>query len=139
MIINSLRVAKILYKDPRFEVMIPGGTLRPHNGGITGPAAIEFVSGFRADYLVSSVGGIEHDGTLTEFDVNEASVVKMMMAHSRHILLAADHTKYYATAAVKVGNVAQTQALFTDEIPETELITHLKSSKVNVVKVNPSD
>ena len=138
-ITNSLRVANILYKNPRFEVMVPGGTLRPHNGGIIGPAAIEFVSGFRADYLVSSVGGIEHDGTLTEFDVNEASVAKMMMAHSRHILLAADHTKYYATAAVEVGNVAQTKALFTDEIPETELITHLKSSKVNVVKVNPSD
>ncbi|HKM97620.1 MULTISPECIES: DeoR/GlpR family DNA-binding transcription regulator [Enterobacteriaceae] len=138
-ITNSLRVAKILYKNPRFEVMVPGGTLRPHNGGITGPTATEFISGFRADYLVSSVGGIENDGTLTEFDVNEASVVKMMMAHSRHILLAADHTKFYATAAVEIGNVAQTKALFTDEIPEPELITHLKSSKVDIVKVNPGD
>lgn len=49
-ITNSLRVAHILYKNPRFEVMVPGGTLRPHNGGIIGPAATAFVSGFRADY-----------------------------------------------------------------------------------------
>jgi DeoR/GlpR family transcriptional regulator of sugar metabolism len=40
-----------------------------------------------------------------------------MMAHSRHILLAADHTKYHASAAVEIGNVAQATALFTDEYP----------------------
>lgn len=36
-ITNSLRVAHILYNNPRFEVMVPGGTLRPHNSGIIGP------------------------------------------------------------------------------------------------------
>ena len=79
-ITNSLRVAHILYKNPRFEVMVPGGTLRPHNGGIIGPAAMAFISGFRADYLVTSVGAIEQDGAMMEFDVNEASMVKTMMA-----------------------------------------------------------
>ncbi|WP_182396999.1 DeoR/GlpR family DNA-binding transcription regulator [Salmonella enterica] len=38
-ITNSLRVAHILYNNPRFEVMVPGGTLRPHNSGIIGPSA----------------------------------------------------------------------------------------------------
>lgn len=33
-ITNSLRVAHILYHNPRFEVMVPGGTLRSHNSGI---------------------------------------------------------------------------------------------------------
>lgn len=75
-ITNSLRVAHILYNNPRFEVMVPGGTLRPHNSGIIGPSAAAFVAGFRADYLVTSVGAIESDGALLEFDVNEASVVK---------------------------------------------------------------
>ncbi|XPE37715.1 hypothetical protein ACNKHS_23340 [Shigella flexneri] len=28
------------------QVMVPGGTPRPHNGGIIGPAATAFVSGF---------------------------------------------------------------------------------------------
>ncbi len=32
-ITNSLRVAHILYHNPRFEVMVPGGTLRSHNSG----------------------------------------------------------------------------------------------------------
>ncbi|MFK3661412.1 DeoR/GlpR family DNA-binding transcription regulator [Scandinavium sp. NPDC088450] len=135
-ITNSLRVAHILYKNPRFEVMVPGGTLRAHNGGIIGPAATAFVSGFRADYLVTSVGAIESDGTLLEFDVNEASVAQAMMAHSRHRLLAADHTKYHASAAVEIGNVSQMTALFTDEAPGTALHNLLKANQVEVVEVS---
>lgn len=132
-ITNSLRVAHILYKNPRFEVMVPGGTLRPHNSGIIGPAANAFVQGFRADYLVTSVGAIESDGTLLEFDVNEACVATSMMRHSRHILLAADHTKYHASAAVDIGNITQAAALFTDEMPPAALKARLKESQVEII------
>ena len=135
-ITNSLRVAHILYNNPRFEVMVPGGTLRPHNSGIIGPSASAFVADFRADYLVTSVGAIESDGALLEFDVNEASVVKTMM--SRHILLAADHTKYTASAAVEIGNVSQVTALFTDEYPDPALHNLLQSQQVEIVQVSPS-
>ena len=135
-ITNSLRVAHILYNNPRFEVMVPGGTLRPHNSGIIGSSAMAFVADFRADYLVTSVGAIESDGVLLEFDVNEASVVKTMMAHARHILIAADQTKYHASAAVEIGNVSQITALFTDEYPNSALRALLDSRQVDIVKVN---
>ena len=137
-ITNSLRVAHILYNNPRFEVMVPGGTLRPHNSGIIGPSATAFVADFRADYLVTSVGAIDSDGALLEFDVNEASVVKTMMSHSRQILLAADHTKYTASAAVEIGNVSQVTALFTDEYPGPALHNLLQSQQVEIVQVSPS-
>ena len=125
-ITNSLRVAHILYHNPRFEVMVPGGT-------IIGPSASSFVADFRADYLVTSVGAIESDGALMEFDVNEANVVKTMMAHARNILLVADHTKYHASAAVEIGNVAQVTALFTDELPPAALKSRLQDSQIEII------
>ncbi|MDY0972861.1 DeoR/GlpR family DNA-binding transcription regulator [Siccibacter turicensis] len=137
-ITNSLRVANILYKNPGFEVMVPGGTLRPHNGGIIGPAATAFVAGFRADYLVTSVGAIDSDGAMLEFDVNEASVARTMIAHARHVLLAADHTKYTASAAVDIGNMTQATALFTDRLPGTALQQRLKAGQVDVVLASPT-
>lgn len=134
-ITNSLRVAHILYKNTEFEVMVPGGTLRPNNGGIIGPSAVSFVEGFRADYLVTSVGAIEANGDLLEFDVNESSVVKAMMAHSRHILLAADHTKFHASAAVEIGNTRQATALFTDTPPPSALGGLLQQHQVELVVI----
>ncbi|TAT60988.1 DeoR family transcriptional regulator, partial [Enterobacter cloacae] len=53
--------------------------------------------------------------------------------------LAADHTKYTASAAVEIGNVAQATALFTDELPGSALHNHLKFSKVEVVEVSTGD
>lgn len=140
-ITNSLRVAHILYKNPQFEVMVPGGTLRPHNGGIIGPAAASFVQGFRADYLVTSIGAVESDGALLEFDVNEANVAKTMMAHSRQILLAIDHTKFHASAAVEIGNIKQITALFTDNLPPPPLYQLLKSHQIeiNQIAIDPVD
>lgn len=132
-ITNSLRVAHILYNNPRFEVMVPGGTLRPNNSGIIGPSASAFVAGFRADYLVTSVGAIDGDGAMLEFDVNEANVVRTMMAHSRNILLAADHTKYHASAAVEIGNVSQVAALFTDEMPSLALKSCLDEHHTEII------
>ncbi|MFV2489102.1 DeoR family transcriptional regulator, partial [Escherichia coli] len=79
--------------------------------------AASFVADFRADYLVTCVGAIDSDGALMEFDVNEANVLKTMMAHARNILLVDDHTKYHASESVEIGNVAQVTAHFTDELP----------------------
>jgi len=137
-ITNSLRVAHILYKNPRFEVMMPGGSIRAHNGGIIGPQAVSFVSEFRADYLITSVGAIDTDGTLLEFDVNEASVAKGMMAHARHILLAADHTKYHASAAVSIGNISQVSALFTDAPPPAAMNQLAHTHQVEIIEVSPA-
>lgn len=132
-ITNSLRVAQILYKNQDLEVMVPGGMLRSHNGGIVGPGTVSFVEGFRADYLITSVGAIENDGTLLEFDVNEATVAKTMMAHARHTLLVADHTKFHASAAVSIGNARKVKAFFTDKQPPATFRQLLEEDKVELV------
>ncbi|MFP2504716.1 MULTISPECIES: DeoR/GlpR family DNA-binding transcription regulator [Buttiauxella] len=132
-ITNSLRVAQILYKNQDIEVMVPGGTLRSHNGGIVGPSAVSFVEGFRADYLITSIGAIESDGTLLEFDVNEATIARTMMTHARHTLLVADHTKFHASAAVAIGNARRVKAFFTDVNPPATFIQLLEQEKVELI------
>ena len=132
-ITNSLRVAQILYKNQDIEVMVPGGTLRAHNGGIIGPGAVDFIEGFRADYLITSIGAIEHDGTLLEFDVNEALVARTMIKHARNTLLVADHTKFTASAAVSIGNARNVRAFFTDAPPPNSFCQLLSEENVELV------
>ncbi|MXD03686.1 DeoR family transcriptional regulator, partial [Escherichia coli] len=62
---------------------------------------------------------IESDGALMEFDVNEANVVKTMMAHARNILLVADHTKYHASAAVDIRCGARFASRLPGLLPST--------------------
>lgn len=135
-ITNSLRVADILYKNPELEVMVPGGTLRPHNGGIVGPNTVSFIEGFRADYLITSIGAIDSDGTLLEFDVNEATVARTMMSHARQTLLIADHSKFAASAAVSVSNARSVHAFFTDTPPPEAFEQLLREERIETFMID---
>ena len=132
-ITSCLRVANLLYVRRDFDVMVPGGSLRPQNSGIIGASALDFLRGFRADYLIMSLGAIDADGTMLEFDLNEVAVMKLMMANSRQIFVAADHTKFAASASVALGNTAEIDALFTDEMPPAPLASLLLQQNVEVV------
>lgn len=131
-ITNCLGVANILHSKKDFEVMVCGGKIRDSNGGITGPTALDFVHHFRADYLITSIGSIEPDGTLLDFDFNEVTMVQAMMKASREMFLAADASKFSATAAVGVGQLADVDHFFTDEMPSDELTAMLAVHKVEV-------
>ena len=131
-ITNSMKVASILYGNQDFEVMVPGGILRAHNGGIVGPATLEFVKRFRVDYLITSVGSIDSDGTLLDYDYSEVAIVKSVMKNARSTLIAADSTKFSTTAAVELASIRDTDVLFTDQIPSEPLKTMLKLHDVTV-------
>ena len=132
-ITTCLRVANLLYPRRDFDVMIPGGSLRPQNSGIIGPSAQDFLRRFRADFFVMSLGAIDPDGTMLEFDVNEVAVMKIMMANSRHIFVAADHTKFDASASVELGQTSEIDVLFTDRNPPPALAALLAQQQIEVV------
>ena len=135
---TSLRVAGSLYARRDFDVMVPGGRLRPQNAGIVGPLAEEFLRGFRADTLVMSAGAVDPDGTLLEYDVNEVAVMRIMMVNAKQVLLAVDHAKFHASASVRLAGIAEIDALFTDERPPAPLAALLAQQQVEVVVV-PTD
>lgn len=132
-ITDSLRVAALLYSNPNIEVMIPSGTLCASNGGIEGPNTIKSISEFRTDYTITSVGAIDDDGTLLDNNLAEVTAVKAMMANTKKIIVACDHTKFNSVASVRIGNITQCDYLVTDEQPSFELLQVLDNSKTQLI------
>ena len=83
--------------------MVPGGTLRLIIAGSLALQRRPLWLIFVLDYLVTSVGAIESDGALMEFDVNEANGENDDGAREKYSSLVADHTKYHASAAAEIG------------------------------------
>lgn len=116
---NNPEVARILSAKSDFEILLTGGTVQRRNGGLVGSRALEVVAGLRCDFLVTGIGAIENDGALLDYHGSEVAVMKAMMQHARHVVLAADHTKFFKTANEHVGHVAWLTALVTDKpVPE---------------------
>lgn len=113
-ITNNLNVAAILSDNTHCEVIVAGGVVRALDRGIVGEMTIEFIRQFKVDIGLIGISGIEPDGTLRDFDYREVQVARAIMAHSREVWVAADHSKFNRPAIVQLAPLKDIDMLFTD-------------------------
>lgn len=114
-ITNSLNVAAAFARNPDIEITIAGGTLRPFDRDIIGDAAVRFFSGFKADFGIFGVGGIDQDGALLDFHSDEVQARQAIAANSRAAILVADASKFGRNATVRGGHLRDCHRFFTDK------------------------
>jgi DeoR family glycerol-3-phosphate regulon repressor len=131
-ITNNLNVASIMSANENFEVIIAGGLVRHRDGGIIGEATIDFIQQFRVDYGIIGISGIDIDGTLLDFDYREVRAARAIIDNSRKVFLAADFSKFGRNAMVRLGNIAEIDALFTDQPPPPALVEVLANADVQL-------
>lgn len=131
-ITNNLNVATILSSNSNFEVIVAGGLVRHRDGGIIGEATIDFIQQFKVDYGIIGISGIDADGTLLDFDYREVRAARAIIDNSRMVMLATDHTKFGRNAMVRLGNIEEIDALFTDEEPPAALVEIMNAADVNL-------
>lgn len=116
---NSLNTANILAANPNIEIVVAGGTLRRTDGGLLGNMTTQFVDLFKFDYAIISCAGIDADGDLLDFDLQEVHATKAIMRQSKSAFVVADHSKILRSAPGRIGALADVDALFTDApLPE---------------------
>ncbi len=131
-ITNNLNVAAILSGNPDFEVVVAGGLVRSRDRGIIGEATIDLISQFRVDFGIIGISGIDADGVLLDFDYREVRVAQAIIANSRRIFLAADHTKFGRNAMVRLGTIDQITSVFTDRNPPLPLCQRMSDLGVEL-------
>lgn len=129
---NSLRVANILHSNKSFDVLIPSGKIRASNGGISGTDALDFTKNFRFDYLITSAGSIDGDGTLLEYDLNETAITQSVLKSSRNVFIALDSTKFVPQGSIELCNIKEATVFFSDEEPLADIRTVLDENNVQV-------
>lgn len=131
-ITNSLRVANVLHSNKSFDVLIPSGKVSAKNGGIVGTDAVDFISNFRFDYIITSAGSIDQDGTLLEYDLNETSIVQTVLKSARNVFVALDSTKFVPKGSIELGNISEATAFFTDSTPPDDIVSLLEQHHVRL-------
>ncbi len=119
---NSLNTANILAGNPNIDIIVAGGSLRRTDGGLLGNLTTQVVDFFKFDYAVISCAGIDSDGELLDFDLQEVTATQAIIARSRSTFVVADHSKIMRTAPGRIGSVQDIDVLFTDAaVPDTLL------------------
>jgi DeoR family glycerol-3-phosphate regulon repressor len=137
-ITNNLNVALLLGDKADFEVIVAGGVVRSRDRGITGEATVDFIRQFKVDLGIIGISGIDADGSLLDFDYREVRVAQAIIANSRKVFLVADHTKFGRNAMVRLGQLSQVNALFTDREPPEETAQVLRESGAELFVAEPA-
>ncbi len=132
-ITNNLNVAAILSDNADCEVIVAGGVVRSRDRGIVGEVTVDFIAQFKVDIGLIGISGIEDDGTLRDFDYREVKVARAILAHSREVWVAADHSKFNRPAMVEMARFDQIGMLFTDAPPPDPFPALLAQAGVNCV------
>ena len=132
-ITNNLNVAAILSDNPDCEVIVAGGVVRSRDRGIVGEVTVDFIAQFKVDIGLIGISGIEDDGTLRDFDYREVKVARAILAHSREVWVATDHSKFNRPAMVQLVRFDQIDTLFTDQAPPPPFPALLAEASVNCV------
>ena len=104
--------------------------MRSRDRGIVGETAVDFMRQFKVDIAVIGISGIEADGSLRDFDYREVKVAQTIIAQSRQVWLAADHSKFNRPAMVQLATLAQIDRLFTDAPPPEPFPALLEDASV---------
>ncbi len=132
-ITNHLTVATTLSQRSEFQVILAGGLLRHNDRATTGEATREFLERFRVGYGIFGIGGVSPEGDLLDFDFRDIGVSTTAMKISRHKFIALDHSKFDTTAMVRIGTLAEVDAIFTDEPPPEKLRALIENLDVELV------
>lgn len=112
---NNINVAQILSTNESFNIMLAGGQVRNHDGGITGAAAVDFVDSFRMDIGIVGISGIDEDGSLLDFDPEEVRTAQSILRNSKRVILVADQHKFGRQAMNRMGTLSDLDILVTDK------------------------
>ncbi|WP_193748298.1 DeoR/GlpR family DNA-binding transcription regulator [Leisingera sp. ANG-M1] len=114
---NNLNAAMALSEAPGARIILPGGTLRLPDRDILGAQVLDLFRGYRADFAIYGVGGIDSDGSLLDFHEEEVQIRQTLRDNARASILVADVSKFGRRAAAVGGRLEEADRIVIDQRP----------------------
>ena len=132
---NSLAVAIELGKQPLIHVILLGGEINTQYGFTYGSDAEEQLRRYQAGWAVLSVDGVSARGGITSFHAEETAIDRMMIAHAKRVIIAADYTKIGRTGFTHICDASPEIQLVTDHQCSKDAVRELEQVGVAVTVV----
>lgn len=128
-ITNSYAIAMAVASNPSMTVISCPGVYEPHEGCVTGPDTIAFLSRFHANRLIIGASGITSEGP-NEAHAGVAAVKRAMLGRAQERILLLDHSKFDRLNLEVICPLTGIDRLVTDQLPPRELSAALRRAEV---------
>ncbi len=131
-ITRNLAVYAELADDPAVELVLLGGTVRPHHRSLVGFMTEENVRQVRADVLLLGTSGLRRNGQSVDTVHGEVPVKRAMIAAADEVVLLADSAKFPGVGTATVCGPESLTLVITDTAPDAETTASLRERGVAV-------
>jgi DeoR family transcriptional regulator of aga operon len=132
-ITNGLTIALELERAiPRFQVVVTGGTLRPLQHSLVEPLASVLLERVHADLAFIGCTGVDPVGGITNVNLPEADLKRVMVASSGRALVVADGSKLGRTHVGRIAALEDVAGLVTGESADAAAVRALRAAGLPV-------
>ena len=131
---SSLTIALALESaDPRLTVVVTGGTLRSKQHSLVEPLAGLVLGSINAGTAFIGCNGIDVDRGVTNVNLPETEVKRMILRASQQRVVCADSSKLGQVALAHVCDLDDVDLLITDDRADADLLAALRETGLEVV------
>lgn len=118
---NSTDIAKIVATQSSTQVYLVGGSYNAEVRETTGPMAISQLRQFRMNHAILTVGAVDAQAGIMDFNIDEAQLAKIMIDQSENIIVLADSSKLNRIGSFIVAPLEKIDYLICESEPDRHL------------------
>lgn len=135
-ITNAVNIGMELSNQPALNVTLTGGTMRWAGAfSLTGPTAIEMLSGVFMDKVFIGVCGIDAQRGATTIESDEAAVFRAMVRQAKQVVVVADSSKIGMVSPALICPASEIDALVTDTGIAPDALEAFRAADIEVYAV----
>jgi len=135
-ITNALNIALEFEKAiPRFTVIVTGGTLRPEQHSLVAPLADMLFDRMQADIAFIGCTGVDVEVGITNANVPEADMKRLMLGAAHRGVIVADSMKLGVTQLSRVIPISDVDTLITGSEAKPGQLAALRDAGLEVITV----
>jgi DeoR/GlpR family transcriptional regulator of sugar metabolism len=115
------------------KVILLGGELRKEEFAVSGSITEHVLKDFYATRAIISIGGISPENGVTDYNLHEASIRRLMLEHSSEVIGIADYTKFGVIAMNYICPVEKLDILITDWTIPHKVMEEYRKRGINIV------
>jgi DeoR family transcriptional regulator of aga operon len=135
-ITNAVNIGMDLSNQPALKVTLTGGTMRWVGAfSLTGPAAMETLSGFFLDKAFIGGTGVDVLRGATTIEPDEAAVFRAMARQAKQVIVVADSSKLAMVSPALICPIVDIDVLITDSGVPADILAGFLANGVKVIVV----
>ncbi len=136
---NGLKIAQYLEPaHPRISVIVTGGTVRPLQHSLVNPLATQAFAELSAAIAFIGCNGVDLNAGVTNVNLPEAEVKRVMVGAAERRVIVADATKLSRVALARITDIDDVDVLVTDDRADVSFVEDLRDRGVDVVVATSS-